>query len=278
MRRLVPCLGLVLVALTTSSVSAQDWRTVTSMRQAAGEDALRVEVQYGAGRLQVAPGSATALYRANLRYDAETVRPLVSYSNGLLRVGIDDLRVRGRNLKSGHLELALSTAVPIDLKLEFGAARAELDLGGLRLRRARIATGASETMLRVSEANREVCRELELEVGAARFEAVGLGNLNAERMTLRGGVGEVVLDFTGDWTSDLTADVQMGLGSLTVRVPRGLGLRVRKGGIMVGFDSQGLVKRGDTYYSEGWDTAARKLTLNIDAAFGTVNVAWVGDR
>ncbi|MCI0432619.1 MAG: toast rack family protein [Gemmatimonadetes bacterium] len=278
MRDVVTVATIAAATLLASAAAAQDWRTITSMRQHADEEVLRVEIQYGAGRLVLAPGSESALYKANLRYDAESVQPVVSYRGGLLRVGLDDLRVRGRNLRSGHLRLDLGTGVPIELKLEFGAARADLDLGQLRLRQVRIATGASETMLRVSEPNPEVCRLFELEVGAARFEATMLANLNAERMTVRGGVGEVVLDFTGEWRTDLVADVQMGLGSLTVRVPRGLGLRVRKGGILVGFDSQGLVKRGDVWYSEDWENAPRKLTLNIDAAFGTVNVAWVDAR
>jgi len=278
MRKLATIVALSAAFIATAPATAQDWRTITSMRQRAAEEALRVEVQYGAGRLEVGPGSASSLYRASLRYDAESVRPLVSYRDGRLRLGLDDLRVRGRNLKSGHLQIQLGTGVPIDLQLEFGAARAELDLSGLRLTRARIATGASETTLHVSESNPETCKLFEIEVGAARFEANGLANLNAERLTLKGGVGEVVLDFTGEWQSDLTADIQMGLGSLTVRVPRGLGMRVRKGGILVGFDSQELVKRGDTWYSENWEAAARKLTLNIEAAFGTVDVTWVGDR
>jgi len=278
MRKLRTILAMGTTLVAAIPATAQDWRTITSMRQRADEEVLRVEVQYGAGRLELAPGSAGSLYRANMRYDAETVRPLMSYRSALLRVGVDDLRVRGRNLKSGHLQLNLGTGIPIDLTLEFGAARAELELGGLRLRRARIATGASETTLRVSEPNPEVCKLFEIEVGAARFEANHLANLNAERVTLKGGVGEVVLDFTGEWRSDLTADIQMGLGSLTLRLPRGLGVRVRKGGILVGFDSQELIKRGDAWYSENWDGADRKLSINIEAAFGTVDVNWVGDR
>jgi hypothetical protein len=245
------------------------------MRQRADEDLLRVEVQYGAGRFEVGAASESSLYRANLRYDAEVFQPLLSYTAGLLRVGLDNLKVRGRNLRSGHLRLDLSRDVPLELKLEFGAARANLDLGGLRIRHARIATGASETDLTVSSPNLEVCRILELEVGAAQFRASQLANLNAERLTLAGGVGEVLLDFTGEWRNDLSADIKMGLGSLTLRVPRGLGLRVRKSGLLVGFDSQGLIKRGDVYYSENWDDADHQLTVNVDAALGSVRVAWV---
>ncbi len=70
----------------------------------------------------------------------------------------------------------------------------------------------------------------------------------------------------------------MGLGALNIRVPRGLGVRVRKSGILASFDSQGLVKRGDVYFSEDWDRADHRLTINIDAALGAIRLAWVDEE
>jgi hypothetical protein len=267
----------VLIALALpGTAGAQDWRSVTYMRQAAGEELLRVDLEYGAGRLDVKPASDRTLYRANLRYDADAFRPVSSYLNGRLRIGVESGRgLRGRNIKSGTLELQLGTGVPLELDLKFGAVEADLDLGGLRIRNAEIATGASQTSLRVSRPNPEVCRLLRLEVGAAQFRASGLANLNVERLTMSGGVGEVVLDFTGEWRADMTADIEMGLGALTLRVPRGLGVRVQKGGILAGFDSQGLTKQGEAFFSDDWDGADHRLTINVDAALGSIRMVWV---
>jgi hypothetical protein len=265
----------VLALALPASAAAQDWRTVTYLRQTAGEDRLRVEVEYGAGHFQVEPAGPETLYRANLRYDAEVFRPVSSYRSGQLRLGVDGGNIRGRNLKSGHLQLRLGPTVPLDLILKFGATEANIELGGLRIHSARISTGASKTDLRISQANPDVCRFIELEVGAAQFSATGLANLHAERLKLSGGVGEVVLDFTGDWRTDMTADINMGLGALTLRVPRGVGVRVHKEGLFAGFDSQGLVKRGDAYFSEDWEGAERKLNVNLDAALGSIRMAWV---
>jgi hypothetical protein len=85
----------------------------------------------------------------------------------------------------------------------------------------------------------------------------------------------VLLDFTGEWRADMHADVQMGLGALTLRVPRGLGLRVQKKGFLASFDSQELIKRGDAYFSENWDEADQKLTVDLQAALGSIKVVWV---
>src|SRR5690606_13653315 len=129
--------------------------------------------------------------------------------------------------------------------------------------------------LLVSSPNREHCESLSISVGAAQFEARDLGNLNADRLTLEGGVGEITLAFNGDWKRDLSVSIEMGLGSLTLVVPTNVGVRVIRDGVLTSFDSEGLTKRGKVYTSEQWDSAEHKLTLDLDAALGSVKVRWV---
>jgi hypothetical protein len=278
-RYLTPLLAAGLVVLpacgTPQAAGAQDWQTLNSSRREAGEQLLRVDVEYGAGTLSLAAGPDDLLYRSNVRYDAASFKPLVEYQAGRLKLGLTGSTVRGRNIRGGELDLQLSPRVPVELDLQFGAAEAALDLGGLQLRSLNLQTGASRTALSVSQPNRAVCSSARIAVGAAKFEATGLGNLNAPRLHVQGGVGEVVLDFSGAWASDMSAHVEMGLGSLTLRVPRGLGVSVARSGVLTSFDGQGLVKRGNSYYSENWDGATRRLSLNIDAALGSIRVVWL---
>lgn len=268
----LPALTALMVLPTVAS--AQDWRTFTSSRATNREEQLRVDLEYGAGRLDLAPAPSGTLYRTNLRYDAEAFQPRVIFQNGRLRVGVEGREVKGK-IKSGHLDLKLAADVPLDLDLKFGAAEANIELGGMRIQRGQISTGASKTVLRVSKPNQERCQLFDLNIGAASFHASGLGNLNAELISLEGGVGEVILNFAGAWRADSRATVQMGLGSLTLQIPRGLGLRVVKEGFLASFDSEGLIKRGNAFYSENWENAKHKLSLDIEAAFGSIKVVWV---
>ena len=173
------------------------------------------------------------------------------------------------------MDLLLASGVPMRLDLEFGAVRADIDLGGLSLLDLDLSTGASESIVDISEPNPLSMGTASFEVGAADFEARHLGNLNAERFEIDAGVGEVTLWFTGEWTQDARASINMGLGSMELRFPEGLGVRLKKSSFFASLDPQGLVKRGEWYYSLDWEEAERKISIDLNAAFGSVRVLWV---
>ena len=141
--------------------------------------------------------------------------------------------------------------------------------------RLEIETGASQTLIDISEPNPETMSRASIDVGAAEFTILNLGNLNAEVIEIDAGVGEIELGFTGDWQQDTRVSVDMGLGSLVLRFPRGLGVRLLRDTFLTSFDSEGLVKHGDTYESLDYEDAEHQITVDIDAAFGSVRVAWV---
>lgn len=266
----------IALGMAAAPLQAQDWRTVGSRRQLAGEDRVKVEVQFGAGTLELEPAEPGTLYRSSMRYDAELFRPIQEYRPGLLRLGIDGLRegVKRDIREGGRLAVALTPDVPLDLDLKFGAVEATLELGGMRLRNVALRTGASESRVNFSKANPIRMDHLSIEVGAAELRVTGLANANIESLTVKGGVGDVQLDFTGRWRGDTTAKIELGLGALTLVLPRDVGVRVTKTSFLMGFDSQGLVKRGNAYYSTNWDSAQNKLTLDISGAFGSIDVQW----
>ena len=239
---------------------------------------MAVRVRYGAGRLSIRPADEGSLYRMHLRYDEETFEPVARYEGDRLDLGIESIRNHvdwPGDRDSGEMELSLARNVPMALDLEFGAVKADLDLGGLQMTRLDLSTGASESAVRVSEPNPISMETASFEVGAADFHIWELGNLNAERITVDAGVGNLVLSFTGRWERDAEVSVDMGLGALELRFPEGLGVRVIKNTFLTSLDSEGLVKRGDSYFSPDWDEAERRVTVTVDAAFGSIDVIWV---
>jgi hypothetical protein len=246
-------------------------------RQLAGEDEVDVRVRFGAGRLSIEAGEPGTLYRMRLHYDEESFEPVAEYEAGLLVLGVEGTKskIRWRKDETQEMELFLARGVPMNLDLEFGAVRADLDLGGLSMTGLSLGTGASESRVDISELNPVRLPEANMEVGAADFFVRNLGNLNAERIEVDAGVGNIVLDFRGDWQGDATVSVDMGLGALELRFPEGLGVRLVRDTFLTRLDSEGLLKRGDSYYSEDWEEAEHQVTVTVDAAFGNIDVVWV---
>jgi hypothetical protein len=271
----VPAVLSLLVAAPPAS--GQDWQTVSASRRSSGETELEVSVQYGAGRLEIGGADEGTLYSVSLRHDPESTRSITEYEQGRLRVGVESLKSnRGVPWKEGgELSLALGPGRPIDLAVEFGAGDAELNLGGIALSDLTMKTGASDARLDMPTPNPVPMRKASFEVGAASFEAHGLGNLNAEGIDVQAGVGSATLDFTGEWQRDSHVTLHMGMGSLRLLFPVGLGVKVEQGGFLASFDGEGLVQRGDAYYSSAWNTSDRKITVDIHAAFGSTTVEWI---
>ena len=267
----------VLAGTLGQPLAGQSMRTVTTSRQLTGDDEVRVSVEYGAGRFSVRSLDEGLLYRMNLTYDEDAFEPVAEFSGNRLDLGIESIRgarFRDRGEES-ELALELARGVPMRLDLEFGAVRADLDLGGLELTALDVSTGASESTIDVSEPNRGRIETARFEVGAAEFDARHLGNLNAGRIEFDAGVGALTLWLDGEWQRDTRVSIDMGLGALELRVPEGLGLQLRKDSFLTSLDSEGLVKRGDNYQSLDWEDADRKITVDLDAAFGSVKVVWV---
>jgi len=254
---------------------------------------------YGAGNLSVDASDAGFLYDANLRYDARRFEPLRGWSadgdRGRLRVALtsldkeeasrsarirledwdldfdfDDLRSSGD--RSGRFDLRLQPSIPTDLRVRVGAAASHLRLGGLSLTSLELFTGASDTEVRFATPNRVRMSTLTLKAGAADFEASGLGNARFDRLDFSGAIGDVLLDFLGEWERDATATIQMGVGELRIRVPRDLGVRIKRSSLLVSLDADDFEKVDGVYFSPNWEDAEVHLEIDLKAAFGSVTV------
>ncbi len=260
------------------SAPAQSWRTVESARQLRDSSEHRVRVRYGAGRIDIGATTSPVLYAMTLRYDESTSTPLHSYDPAarLLTLGVEGQSEHfNHNLgdkSRGEMRLSLSRSVPVNLTLEHGATKATLDLGGLTLTGLQLESGASETVVDFSSPNQGRMESLDVDVGAASFEARHLANANAAKVRVHGGVGGVELDFGGQWQQDMTVNVDLALGKLTLHVPRDVGVRVEVEKFLASFDQQGLEKRADAYYSDNWDKAKYHLRLRAQTTFGGIEL------
>lgn len=303
-RAAVGCLALLaLIALRAESLPGQEWTEFRSSRQAhAVAESFALEVVYGAGRLSVEAGDGDLLYDVRVRYDSERFKPVRQWSltegRGRMRVGLttvdedgdwisalasgdfefdpelsvdlDDFE--GIDESAGTLDLKLGRRLPVDLKLAAGAAATEVALGGVAVSRLELTTAASETELSFDSPNTVRMAELVIKAGAAEVRTEHLGNARFDRFDLTGGVGDVVLDFTGDWDGDATGTVKMGLGSLELKIPSDIGVWIRKSSVLTSFSAPDFDKVDGGYRSRNWESAQHRLELELKTAFGAIDI------
>ena len=262
------------------AAGAQRMRSTTSARQLQGETHASVELKYGAGRLRVSPARGDLLYRMELRYDDEQFRPVTAYDRaaGKLTLGVESREHRGRHRgrrDDQHATIELTPRVPLALSLAFGAGEAEVELGGLALQDVHLQTGASRTNVSFNAPNRVQARRVKVEAGASEVRVSGLGNTRSPRFEFSGGVGESTLEFGGTWTRSATAQIDMGVGAVRLRLPRSLGVRIVRDSFLSSFDAGGMVKRGNAWYSRNYDQARYKLDVSVHAAIGSIAVDWI---
>jgi hypothetical protein len=254
-------------------------RTATATRVRAPADSLTVRVDLSGGALRVSPANDPALYDYSMRYDAARydVERRFDSASHTLSLRLDGRRgnLRGwRNREGEHarMSLALARGVPMDVALRLGAVEADLDLGGVAVDELTVESAASSTSLRFPTPNPRRMRSLQFDVGAASIEASGIGNANVEHIDVDCGAGSVMLDFSGAWAADADARIRVRLGTVTLRVPRDVGVRARVDVTLGSFDQDDFRERDGTHYSSNWDAASRHLTIDASMLLGTLEI------
>jgi hypothetical protein len=257
-------------------------RPFATFRQMHGETRLAARLEYAAGNLRVAPGRPAELYRMELSYDQDRYLPVSDYHAqsgavvlGLRPAGEGGVRVVSRNQLSQIATVALSPRVDLALALTLGATDADVELGGLRITNLHVKTGASRALIRFSQPNAARCDLASISAGAAEVSVLGLGNSRCDEIEFEGGIGKVLLDFAGTWSSSSRVEVKMAMGELTLRLPRGVGVRIRMDKFLSSFEPVGLVRQGDAFESPNYSRTQRHLDLDLTTAVGGVNVEWV---
>ena len=174
-----------------------------------------------------------------------------------------------------RLTARLTDAVPLSLKIGLGAGKGKFDFSGLKLKSLKVSAGASSADLQCSEPNPISCENVTIESGVSRLSASGLSNLNFRKLKFSGGVGSYTLDFAGKLQQKAYADVEVGLGSIVVYVPRNMPTRVitdESWFSSVDVDDCLEKTRKGTYETDGFERNERTLTIKIGSGLGSIKI------
>lgn len=223
--------SLALIGLGTACDEPRDLRTETRTVALDGADRAEVVLNMGAGELRVRAADQDALLEASFEFNRERNRPEVDYSvfGGKGRLQVRHPRRRGINIGTTRntWDLRLSRAVPLELDIDLGAGRNELDLRGLKIERLTIDMGVGEVLLdlqgphersfdvRIDGGIGSAKVRLPAEVGVKVRVDGGLGSVDARGLTKTGGA--YVNEAYGRSPVTIEVDVDAGIGSLELR-------------------------------------------------------------
>ncbi len=285
----------LLLACTATAVSAQSLRPFTTFKQRHGEEAITAQIEFRGDRFRFAPGKPNELYRMALTYDPTEYAPLSTFDTAAnaWRIGVTDAKRKASDeprvlfnisfddssdrSEKQAATVALSPDVDAALGFELSAEDVNLELGGLRLSSLNLKSSGGETLVQFSTPNPTVCGEASVSGGIGRLSLMNLGNSRCQAIHFQGGVGEMLLDFGGSWTSNMNVNATAAVGAVTLRLPRDLGVRVVVKKFLAGWEPNGLIRRGDAFVSANYDRAPYKLHINLTTTLGAAAVEWIGD-
>lgn len=269
-----------------AEAGAQELRTLQTARQMKGTQPIQVDVSFGAGKFSLHPIDGDLLYDMRLRYDERASDAVHDYdaqahtlSLGLSR-GSSNFRMRamrgGSHEKSSELDVGLNEAVPMSLEVRVAGTESTLELGGLQLTRLDINCAATGVQVNFDSPNRSAMETFTLQMAGAGAKIENLGNANAANVMIKGAAGGLDIDFGDVVMRDMTLRSEVALGGLQLTLPRNVGLMVRAKSRLGSFDGSGLKKVGDAWYSDNWNEASRKVTIESTTFIGSVELSRSG--
>jgi hypothetical protein len=216
-----------------------------------GAESVRVQIDMGAGELAVS-GGADGLLAADFAYNVAEFKPEVAFGSDVLAIRQPDVEGRASfwDLDDYRYEwdLRLNDDVPIEMTIDLGAGNAQLELGTLSLTGLDVNAGAGDVTVDLAGASS--LTKLDIDIGA----------------------GEVTVDLTGDWHKDLEAHIKGGLGKATLRLPRGVGVRVDVEGGLGKVNASGLKKDGEAYVNDAYGESEVTLRIDVVAGLGAIDL------
>ncbi|QCR21263.1 toast rack family protein [Pontibacter sp. SGAir0037] len=242
---------LLLSVLPLYLLVAQSKHSFEYTLPATGVKQNELTLEVPAGKLTLNSGT-TSLVTTRIDYSLPEWKPKVTTSkNG----EVSTLNIKQENFKnkSGKLEnnwdVSINKNVPLSLHIALGAGDATIDLRNSSLRKLQMETGAGS------------CN-------------VNLQGSKAEQIEINTGVGELDLDLSGNWNHNLAVEINGGIGSMNVKVPKGTGVSVQTS-VLGSKSLNGFKKSGGVHKNSAYGKTKNTITIQISGGLGSIDVTEV---
>jgi hypothetical protein len=271
-----------------------------AMSELSTEKKIEVDIELSMADLTLSKASGDQAYTIDIDYDEEHFMPLVSYKvrgdYGVLKLSMDydeqvsdykelDDLFKGvishdhdkDNAKYNKWNVLLSDHVPLEISAELAMGSGDLDLTDLQIDDLKLEAGLSDLTVRFDKPNPIAMDRFAAEVGLGSFELIKMGNASVKKLSIEVGLGSATIDMSGPINPKMSAQLDVGLGSLELLIPKGLPVKINCDcSFLSSVDFDDFRKQGEsTYLSPGFDENKDYITLNISVGLGSAKVEWI---
>jgi len=244
---------------------------------------MEIDGDLGAGEFNFTTDNIQELALFDIEYDDRVVRYDVDYyekgEHGFLTFESDRRNNVNFDSEENQWNIVLSTKYESTLNLDIGACDAKMDFGGLPLKELTIDMGAASGLIEFSKPNPIRLEEFKMDAGASSLEMGMIGNANFSRFDFSGGVGSFELDFRGEYKGESEINIEIGLGSTEITLPRDVPIRIvtSGGNWLSSIDMHGDIAievDDDEFETEGFKDAKNRIILNLEIGLGSADLYW----
>lgn len=171
--------------------------------------------------------------------------------------------------------LHLPRKTHIHLYADIKAGESAFDLGDVHLKNFQLDNWAGEVVVNFDQPNHTCLELFDVSVRMGELKLNKLGNARFEQADINGGVGELLVDFTGEPMERTMARIDLDVGETDLILPRNIGikLRVSKFLFLSNIDyPDWFNKRGKYFYSKNYSETEHSLYLIISSGVGELNI------
>ena len=244
---------------------------------------LDVSISYGLGKLTIGSSETKDIIDGSITYDSRRIRPIVKIesvsSSGVLMIKTkkdhdkDPCRHKLRSIDN-EMEFYFPPQIKTDLFLDFGVGDADIDLTNISITKLNINCGLSDVELEINKRNNVICESVSIENGLGDLSVFGLGNLAAKKIDINIGLGSADIDLSGDRIYDTDVNVDVGLGSLDMILPKKANIEIYvDSSFLSSVDIYGLKqKKNKLWVSPNWESNYPTITMDVNVGIGSVDI------
>jgi hypothetical protein len=248
----------------------------------AGDDLeVRMDIDFAKVRI-IQSESATDLH-VRIKYNREAASAKVVYDKSKEKIRIfvdqDDIFDSDDDDNDDHkrtvvIDLELPSHPQLNLMTKLKAGTIDFRAGVLKLKRFALKNWAGEVDLDFDQPNQIMMESMDVNCKIGEVYISNLGNAHCSEVNINSGIGELTVDFCGEYANETFADIDLDLGETTIILPEATPIKMRVShstffsNVHYPYEFR---KHGKYYYSKEYQQEQQALDLRISSGIGDLN-------